>query len=284
MRTMKKFLFSLFLLSYGTFVLGAQDLVTFAGYHNQLHGYTDSRYVGSDKGDYLKTLAWYGGAEFVQNGVVTANPATKNLVLGAAGNLYVQNAFDSKTLYAVSSPVIAAQTILGDPVDRAGRFQLTLSGFTGYRDEWWAAEGGLSVFLKGYEEKSRRKYDASGNVVEAEGRGWVFDNSLILPNLRLRAGAEDLPHFVLSLFRGHYDPGYGSFQARVVIPFGPGTNLQVGGSLYETASIFVEPTFRVAGFDVGLRAGTILNYNDSAFTRVGIFEGAFLAGSVGCHW
>ena len=38
---MKKILFSSYLLGLGILTLGAQDLLTFAGYHNQLHGYTD---------------------------------------------------------------------------------------------------------------------------------------------------------------------------------------------------------------------------------------------------
>jgi hypothetical protein len=261
-----------------------QELLTFGGYHSQLFGYTDQRYVGSDKGDYLKTPAWYGGSEYLQRKVVPDVPELKNFVLGAATNLYVRSDFSSRTLYAVTTPAIAQETILGDPVDRAARFDYTLSGFGGFEEEWWGFQVGLSAFLKGYNEQTRQKYDASGNQVSVDGRGWVFDSSLILPNFLLRFGPEALPHFVASLYRGNYDPGYGALVAKVVIPFPSVGSLVVGGSLYQTASIFLEPSVQLGDTSLSLRGGTILNYYDPAFTRVGIFEGAFLSGSMGFHW
>lgn len=282
MGDMKK-LIALLCLCAASVPLFAQDLLTFGGYHTQLHGYTDKRYVGDDKGDYLKTLAWYGGVDYLQRHVVTDVPELQNFVLGAATNLYVQNDFSSRTLYAVTSPSIPQETILGDPVARAGRFQATLSGFGGFEDDWWAAEAGLSVFLKGYNEQSRKKYNSSGTIVDVTGRGWVFDSSLILPNFLFRIGPEKIPHVVFSLFRGNYDPGYGALVARVVIPLGFGA-LDVGGSLYQTASIFIEPTVKLGTFDASVRVGTILNYYDSSFTRVGIFEGAFISGALDYRW
>jgi len=284
---MKKLFFSFVLLCCGMSLAGAQELLTFGGYHTQLYGYSDRRYVDADKGDYLKSLAYYAGSEFVQRGFDKEDELLKNIVLGGGVLLYSQNGFDSRTLYAVNGggKTYNQETIPTNPSDRAARFQLIASGFGGYQSEWWGAEGGLSVLLKGEEEKVRKKYDATGTVVEAEGRGWVFgDGSLILPNLRLRAGREDLPHFVVSFYRGNFDPGYGALQARVILPLHPAFNLQVGGSLFQTSSVFLEPTLVLGGYSVSLRAGTILNYNDSAFTRVGIFEGAFVSGSVGVHW
>jgi len=264
--------------------LSGQELLTFGGFHNQLHGYTDNRYVGTDKGDYLKTTAWYGGAEYLQKGVFADVPELKNVVLGAATNLYVQSDFSSRELYAVTTPAIPLEKILDDPVDRAGRFVYTLSGFGGFNETWWGAEVGLSAFLKGYNEQSRQKYDPTGNKISVDGRGWVFDSSLILPNFLVRLGPDNLPHFVLSLFRGNYDPGYGALLAKVVVPIQGFGSFQVGGSLYQTASIFVEPAVQMGNITASLRVGTILNYYDAAFTRVGIFEGAFLSGSLGFHW
>lgn len=270
--------------------LGAQELTTFGGYHTQLFGYKDNRYVDSDKGDYLKALAWYSGTEFVQKGFKTDDPRSQRVVLGGGVLLYVQNGFDQKTLYEVRNgpggPVLLSEErVPASTGDRSSKFQLNLSAFGGYQDEWWGAEGGLSVFIKGEEERVRQMKDAVNQPKEVAGRGWVFgDGSLVLPNLKLRLGTEVLPHFVLSLFRGHYDPGYGALQARVVLPLNPGFTLQVGGSMFQTSSIFLEPMVNVGDYSVSVRAGTILNYNDAAFTRVGIFEGAFVSGSVGIRW
>jgi len=287
---MKKILFSLLLTTSGLWCLGAQELTTFGGYHTQLFGYKDQRYLDtSDQGDYLKTLSLYAGTEFVQKGIKTDDPGSMNIVLGAGVLLAVQNGFEPRELYQVTNSanvvVVKAETIASNPTDKAAKFQLNGSLFGGYTSEWWGAEGGLSVFIKGQEEKVRLKRDANNNTVEGVGRGWVFgDGSLVLPNLRLRLGSEGLPHFVASLYRGHYDPGYGAFQARVVLPFDKAFTLQVGGSLFQTSSIFVEPMVGLGNYTVSVRAGTILNYNDPAFTRVGIFEGAFVSGSVGVRW
>ena len=281
---MKKILFSiLFLISF-VFTVFGQELLTFGGFHTQLYGYTDPRYTGDDKGDYLKTAAWYVGTEYLQRKVPTGVPELEHLVLGAATNILVQNSFTSKDLYAVPSLNIPSQQILSDPVANAGRFQLTLSGFGGLEEEWYGAQVGLSVFLKGYNEVSRQKYAADGSLVNADGRGWVFDSSLILPNFQFRLGPTAIPHFVISLFRGEYDPSYGALVAKVDVPLAGFGSLDVGGSLYQTASIFVEPTVKLGDFTASLRAGTILNYYDSSFTRVGVLEGAFLSGSVGTHW
>jgi hypothetical protein len=279
---MKKIV-SLLLLCGAALPLSAQQLLTFGGYHTELHGYTDDRYVGDDKGDYLKTSAWYGGVDYLQRHVVSDVPELQNFVLGAAGNLYVQDNFAMRSLYAVASQSIPAQTILSDPVDRAGRFQLTMSGFAGFEDDWWGAEAGLSVFLKGFNEQTRQKYDSSGGIINVTGRGWVFDSSVILPNFQFRIGPEKIPHMVFSLFRGDYDPNYGAFMARVVIPMAFG-GFDVGGTLYQTASIFVEPSLKMGNVDAAVRVGTVLNYYDSSFTRVGIFEGAFISGSLNFRW
>lgn len=285
MNTMKTILFSLLFVVAGVWSLGAQELTTFGGYHTQLLGYTDQRYVAKDKGDYLKTLATYAGTEFIQKGIKTDDPGSMNIVLGGAVLLFVQNGFESRTLYPVPTKNLLEETVPSNPSDKSARFQLTGSVFGGYQAEWWGAEGGLSVFIKGEEEKVRKKFNSLGVEVDSEGRGWVFgDGSLVLPNLRLRLGSEVLPHFVLSLYRGHYDPGYGAFQARVILPLDPAFTLQVGGSLFQTSSIFLEPTVNVGAYTVSLRAGTILNYNDAAFTRVGIFEGAFVSGAFGVRW
>lgn len=285
---MKTFLFSLLLLTSSILTLGAQELTTFGGYHTQLFGYRDARYVDTtDQGDYLKSLAAYGGTEFVQNGIKTEDPGSMNIVLGGGVLLLVQNGFDPRTLYAVlgNGKNIGQEKVPSNSADQAAKFQLNASVFGGYRSEWWGAEGGLSVFIKGQEEKVRQRYDEQGNKVDGAGRGWVFgDGSLILPNLRLRLGSEALPNFVLSLYRGHYDPSYGAFQARVVLPFDKGFTLQVGGSLFQTSSIFLEPMVTFGAYTFSVRAGTILNYNDPAFTRVGIFEGAFVSGSIGARW
>jgi len=284
---MKPFLFSLFMTILASGGAFAQELLTFSGYHTQLYGYTDSRYTGTDKGDYLKTLAVYGGAEYIQRGLALDEDFAKHVVLGAASTVTVQNAFDPKSLYAVSGNgySIASQTVPASTSDAVGKTQVTLSGFGGYSDEWWGLEGGLTFVLKIVDEKTRQKVDATGTVYDSAGRGWVPDGTpSVLPNVQLRLGSQSFPHFVVSVYRGQYDPTYGYVQARVVVPFAGGSNLQVGGSFLQTASIFVEPTFRLGFVDLGVRAGTILNYNDAAFTRVGIFEGLFFAGSAVWHW
>jgi hypothetical protein len=283
---MKKILILLFLCGSATLSQG-QELLAFGGYHTHLFGYTDERYVGNDKGDYLKTSAYYSGAEFLQKGFRSGDSEANSLVLGGSVLLYVQNGFNPLDLYAVSGNghSFGAKTVPANVDDRASRFQLSMGAFGGYSDQWWGAQGGITVFVKGFEEKVRRKYNSLGVEVDAAGRGWVFgDGSLILPSLLLRLGAEDLPHFILSLYRGNYDPGYGAFQGRVILPFSNEVVLTVGGSMFQTSSLFIEPQFRFGDYSASVRVGTILNYNDAAFTRVGIFEGAFASGSVGYRW
>ena len=281
---MKKILILALMFS-GFFVsLSAQELTTFAGYHTQLHGYTDPRYLGDDKGDYLKTLAGYSGVEFVQKGPSNPQDPTQNVVFGAAGVFFVKNGFNQVTLYAVPSKGILAQTV-PPPSNQTAEFEFIASGFGGYETEWWSAEGGLSFFISGQNETYRLMFNSAGEKVEVAGRGWVFlDKRTILPNLLFRIGSKVYPHFVLSLYRGHYDPGYGALQARVQVPFNRAFVLQVGGSLYQTNSVFVEPIFTWGEAQLSLRMGTILNYNNSAFTKVGILEGAFMSAALGLHW
>ncbi len=258
------------------------NINTFFGYHNHLYGYKDKRYVAADKGDYLKTNAYYLGAEYRKSGFEMISPEMKNLELGGNVNMQKIGSYDSKTLYAVPSLGIPQETFPSSSKiqDRVSKFYLNIGFYAGWNLKWLGFDFGLTGLIDGYNEEYRKKVKADATVYKAKGRGWVTDGGMVIPNFHFRIGPESFAHFNFSFMRGHYDPTYGKLIADVVIPLNPYFSLKTGAYLYQTEAIFVEPILNISSISLGMRFGTILSYNDSKFTRVGITEGLFISGSV----
>ena len=257
-------------------------LLVFGGYHNQLSGFSNPRYVGSDKGDYTNTLAWYSGVEYQHQGF--GSEYLDSFTVGGGAAFYLQNDFTPVNLYAVPSLGIPAQSF---PTGTAaqGNFQLNVSGFAGINENWYAVELGLTVLMQGYNETTRQVYLADGTLGQAAGRGWVWgDNSLILPNFYVRLGPTNIPNITFEILREQYDPTYGSVLAYVRIPASKSFAFDLGGSFYSTYSFFLEPHYSWNGLNLNVRLGTTLNYNDPNFSRVGVFEGFFISSGLSYSW
>lgn len=255
---------------------GSHSLSFFTGYHNHIYGYEDQRYVASDKGDYISALAGYGGIEYERKGLKGLDPRwEKDILLGGNVNFYIQDKFSKKTLYAVPSREIPKETVPEDRDDRESRFQLSFGFFAGYDHQWVALTGGLTAKLSGYDETERLKYAPDGSIMDSDGRGWVWDDSILLPNFYFRFGWIEYPHLVFELYRENYDPGYGSLQGKINIPAHANFHIAIGGSFWETASVFLEPSLHMKNWFLGIRTGTIINYYDDDLSRVGVFEGFY---------
>lgn len=251
-------------------------LSVYTGYHKHIYGYEDYRYVASDKGDYISALAGYAGVEYERKGLKGIDPQWEdNIMLGGNLNFYMQDKFSQKTLYAVPSLDIEEELIPKNQDDRESRFQLSFGFFVGYDNDWAALAGGLTAKLSGYDETVRLKYAPDGSIVDSDGRGWVWDDSILLPNFYFRFGWVEYPHLVLELYRENYDPGYGSLQGKLNIPASKNVHIAIGGSFWETSSVFLEPSLHFDAWSIAIRAGTVINYYDDDLSRVGVLEGFY---------
>lgn len=249
-------------------------------YTPYLYGYTDLRYVGNDKGDYIKTPSGVGGIEY------STSDFDSIPCLNVGGNVvfYRRATIDRRSLYAVTSPAIAAETVPADKGDALGRTFLDLGIFMGIDSRWWGSDLGLVLRMDAYDEKERQKYDPDGNVIDVKGRGWVWDDMRVRMSFFMRLGQEKSPHFTFSVFRENYDPVYGIVQSRIIIPFHDYFSMGVGAYLWKTNAVFLEPSVHFAGVTLTFKAGTIINYRDKQMERVGITDSFIYGGSVSYEW
>lgn len=260
-------------------------IILFGGLHNHFYGYTDKRYVGDDKGDYLSTKAQQIGIEYYTTDFSSLLPELRDARFGGNLAFYRYDEFPSRKLPAV--PGLAdEETVPADYFDRVSKFWLNIGFFMGYQKKWYGLDFGLTVVLRAYDEKFREKYvdyDA-GTTEQAAGRGLIWDNARIYPNMHLRFGVETSPHFTLDILRGDYDAQYGFVQAKVVIPIISFFTLKLGGYLANTNAFFLEPTFSVYNVSLGIKVGTVLNYRDDHIERAGIEDSLIYSASIAYHW
>lgn len=263
--------------------------LVYGGYSQKLYGYKDRRYAGPDKGDYLKSDAWQGGVEFYRTGFSSISPILNDIRFGGNFNFYHQAEYSSKKLYAVPGHWLSEETVPEDENDQAAKMKITLGFFGGIDKKWIGCDLGLTAKIKSYYEKHRERLVSSSTVANPEyektdGRGWVWDNGEIYPNFLLRIGLQTHAHFTISAFREDYDINYGIVQSKVVLPVNNFFTMKVGGYVYPTDAIFLEPVLTVGGFEVGVKAGAIINYQDDDITEVGIKDSLFGMMSIAYVW
>jgi len=261
----------------------------FGGYHKHLYSYTDERYRGDDKGDYISTDSQQAGLEVYGMVLKGLHPSLEDLRGGLNLNFYRHGKISPRTLYAVPLHSIDAETVPSGYMDQIQEYFFDIGIFAGIDKKWYAVDLGFTFRVKAINEKVRDKLDpasdpANPTYIEVEGRGVLFEDSSFLPNFFFRLGIEKNPHLTFGIFRENYDPQYGIIQSKIVFPVSSYFTMKLGGYMYKTQSLFLEPLFSFKGFSLGLKAGIIINYNDDELTRVAIADSLFYSASISYEW
>ncbi|MCP4137690.1 MAG: hypothetical protein GY754_42375 [bacterium] len=279
-------------------------LLLFGGQHKHLYGYTDARYVGADKGDYLESRLIYGGLELVSTDFSSWHSSLDDVSFGTNLNFYTIGGKSGETyLQASTWPITYLRTdIPGNDNEKGRRYGFNFGFFGGIDKKWYGLTGGLTGRVKHYTEtnRKRRVIDEDGNpvmvtdpntgslieqTVDIKGRGLVADGEFsIRPNLFLRLGMEDKAHFTFSIFQEDYNPVYGIIQTKLVIPVNSYFTMKVGGYLYETTAIFVEPELNLGDFSISAKAGTFIGYKDDVMSKVDLVDSLFASASISYRW
>ena len=260
----------------------------YGGYHNHLYGYTNRRYLGSDKSDYIITDSEQGGIEFCKSDLTFIYKDLVDARFGMNIAYYRFGKIGTRNLYAVPGHDIPAETV---PTSNASRskYYLKPGFFVGYGMRWIGIDIGFTLNLKYYNEEHRQELlpgstPAAPLFVTVKGRGLLLDKSGWRPNFYFRMGPENMPHFVFSVFRENYDPVYGYCQMYLVFPVSQYFGMNVGGYLAPCQSMFFEPVVKMWGISLGLRCGTMLNYHDDNLERVGVKDTLFYMVSASYAW
>ena len=263
--------------------------MVFGGWHNNLYGYRDNRYKGDDKGDYIKTEAYHGGMEICFSDFSKQGPSLAKLRMGLNINSMVKRTTEQRTLYAVPLHSIPEETVPDAEKDIRSRFGLNLGLFIGLEFEWLGIATGLTPKFSGYDEKSREKLDPASSPTNPQynkvsGRGYIWSDSTMRMNFRLRLGLEQSGYIVLNCYREDYNPDYGTVTSYIYFPVASFFAFKFGGYLHKTQSAFVEPVIKIASLSLGLQVGSIINYHDSNIKRAGIKDGLLASVSLSYAW
>lgn len=269
-------------------------VIVWGGAHDHLFGYRDVRYKKGDDDssqyDYLTTDARYAGLEVYITGFEKINKSMKDTRFGFSTALYRHGSFSEKDLYAVPAHGIPAETVPPETeIARKGKWWGIIGAFVGNDGKWIGVDLGISLRFTIINEDTRYKLDPASNpsnptYVKTDGRGLLFDDSYVVPNLFLRFGIEQLPHFTFSIFRDDFDPAYGCIMSKIVFPLSQYFKIAAGGYLWQTQAAFLEPTVSLFGIALSVRAGIIINFPEEELDRVGIKESVITAFSLSYNW
>ncbi len=270
-------------------------IMVWGGAHQHLFGYKDVRYKKGDEDssqmDYMTADAQYGGMELYVTGFPGISRALRDARFGVNVALYRHEAFTERNLYAVPAHGILEETVPDETeLGRNGKWWSNIGVFAGNDGKWVGIDLGITLRATVINEKSRYKLDPNSpaapneTYIKTDGRGLLFDDAYLVPNLLLRLGQETLPHFTFSIFRQDFDPAYGSIMSKVVFPVSQYFKMSVGGYLWQTQAGFMEPAVCFLGVELAVRAGIIINYPDEELERVGIKDSVFGAFSLSYNW
>lgn len=269
-------------------------IMVWGGAHQHLFGYKDVRYKkgeeDSSQMDYMTTEAQYGGMELYVTGFPGIHRALRDARFGVNVALYKHDAFAQRNLYAVPLHGIPAETVPDETeLGRNGKWWANIGVFAGNDGRWIGIDLGVTLRATVINEKNRYKLDPTSNpasptYVKTDGRGLLFDEAYLVPNVFLRLGQEAMPHFTFSIFRQDFDPAYGSIMSKVVFPVSQYFKMSVGGYLWQTQAGFIEPAVCFLGIELAVRGGIIINYPDEELERVGIRDSVFGAFSLSYNW
>lgn len=254
------------------------------GFHKDLFGYYDQRFVDYDKNAYLMTNSKHFGVEFYKSQENSFSKIFKELRFGTNISFYHRSEFETKTLHAVELRNIPEEIVPEEKEDRAARYWLNLGIFAGINQKWFAFDFGLTYSMNAFYEKERDYREEDGSIGVAEGRGWTWDDGTLYPNLHIRLGEESGMHFVFNILREDYDPIYGIIQTKIVIPISQYFKLSVGGYMYQTDAFFIQPEITIGSFSLSAKVGTIFNYQDEKIEKVGVQDSLFATMSVSFNW
>jgi len=260
----------------------------------RLVGYTDPRYVASNKTDYLESPAMTANIEF--SGKIPyrikGSPSDSALQDIFAGTEYLRiggqlNGWSILNSSSVSIPKTGAP-LNADAVN-ANLNATTRPGmgfFFGFGKRDFEIDFGITTALAfEYEgNRTRRVVDASGNVTgateEVAGRGLFIANAFVLPTFRMAWGARDDLQFFVSAGRETFEYQRDYVQTYFRIPIAPFLKMDFGVGLFPNATLFLQPNLVFGNIMVGLRGGISLNYYESELRRVSINDALYFALSV----
>jgi hypothetical protein len=173
-------------------------------------------------------------------------------------------------------------------VERNGKWWCNLGVFAGIDSRWLGLDLGLTLRSTLINEKTRYRLDAASDPAnpvyhETSGRGLLFDDALVVPNMYIRLGREDTLYTTFSILRDDYDPAYGSIMTKVVFPF-KYASMSVGGYYWQAQAVFIEPALRFMGLEIAVRAGLFVSYPGEELSRVAIRDSAFGSTSISFSW
>jgi hypothetical protein len=270
--------------------LHKNKIMVWGGAHKHLYGYTDKRYksqTGSsaedrkrDQGDYISVNAMTGGMELFMTDFSDVSSILKDGKFGMNVSYYHHDRIPQRNLYAVPLHGIGAETVPATESRMIERWWMNTGFFIGADKKWFEIDVGLTVKTTIINEKSREKLDPSSTpsnptYVKTKGRGAIFDDSSIIGNFYFRLGLESRPHFVFSVYREDYDPVYGIAQVKLCFPISKYFEVDTGGYVRKTQSIFIEPIVKVAGLELGVKTGLIINYGNDAKMKTGIKDSVY---------
>ncbi len=260
----------------------------------RLVGYTDPRYVASDKTDYLESPAMTANIEF--SGKIPyrikGSPSDSALQDIFAGTEYLRiggqlNGWSILNSSSVAIPKTGAP-LNADAVNANlnATTRPALGFFFGFGKRDFEIDFGVTTALAfEYEgNRTRRVVDASGNVTgateEVAGRGLFIANAFVLPTFRMAWGARDDLQFFVSAGRETFEYQRDYIQTYFRIPMASFLKMDFGVGLFPNATLFLQPNLVFGNIMVGLRGGISLNYYESELRRVSINDALYFALSV----
>ncbi|AFM13033.1 hypothetical protein [Turneriella parva] len=257
----------------------------------RLVGYTDPRYVASDKTDYLESAAMTANLEFTGKIPYRIKGSATDSVLQDvfAGTEYLRlggqlTGWSILNSSSVSIPKTGAP-LNADAVN-ANLNATTRPGigfFFGFGKRDFEIDFGVTTALAfEYEgNRTRRVVDAAGNVTgateEVPGRGLFIANAFVLPTFRMAWGSRDDLQFFISAGRETFEYQRDYVQTYFRLPMASFLKFDFGVGLFPNATLFLQPNFVFGNIMVGVRGGISLNYYESELRRVSINDALYFA-------
>lgn len=272
-------------------------IMLWGGFHKHLYGYIDQRYRKNEnddnqdnQGDYISLNSQYYGLELYITDFSNIVPDLKDLKFGTNIAGYQHGEIKQRTLYSVPLHNIPEETVPNEnEPELNGKIWANIGVFVGLDKKWIELDIGVTLITTIVEEKKREKLDPNSDpenptYIKTEGRGLLFDEGKVRLNALFRLGQEKKPHMTISAYRHNYDPVYGAVMGKVCIPLFSFIQFNIGGHLWQTQSIFIEPLLIVKGVALGVMAGVILNYQEKELERVGLEDSIFYSCSISYMW
>lgn len=266
----------------------------------KLIGYTDGRYVGNDKTNYLKSDALTANIEFaikipyrIRGG--RSDSTLQDIFHGTdylrfGGQLSGWSILNGSSISAPKVGSIAASSATLPAQTRPG-----MGFFFGFGKKDFELDIGFNMSLAFENEGSRTKYvfvngvqqlDASGNPIteQESGRGLFISNAFVWPTFKMFWGARDSLQYFITAGRETFEVQRDYIQTFFRLPLGAIVRLDIGAGVYPNATFFLQPNFLIGPIMLGLRGGISLNYYSDDLKRVAVTDAIYLSGSLSARF